>query len=377
MTELPITHFKPKEIGLSIEKAKELGYEKDIKGNLLTDENQILEIKPQDVILPRKAGMSLFKVSNFIDEELERFYKLQPIYKLKRPIDLIGHLVIGIAPHTSAGIIGRIIGFSNAHAIFAHPYWHDAQRRDCDGEETSIILAMDAFLNFSREYLPAKRGGTMDAPLVLSTILNPEEIDDEVFDVDTAWKYDLDFYKATLEYKNPWDTNVEQIKDRIGKPEQYEGLGYTVEVTDLNSGPNYSSYKTLPTMVDKIKVQMELANKIRAVDAAGVASLIIEGHFIRDIKGNLRKFTQQEFRCVKCNTKYRRPPLTGVCTKCGGKIIFTIAEGTIKKYLEPSLKLAQNEHVPKYIKQSIDLVKTRVESIFGKEKTKQVDLTGF
>lgn len=377
MTELPMTHFKPREIRLSVDEAKRLGYSKDIHGKELTDSNQILELKPQDVVIPERAGSTLFKVSKFVDEEMKRFYKLNEFYKLKHPKDLVGHLLIGIAPHTSAGIIGRIIGFLNSHTIFAHPYWHDAQRRDCDGEETSIILALDAFLNFSREYLPAKRGGTMDAPLVVSTILNPEEIDDEVYDLDTCWEYPLEFYRATLEYKEPWAVKIEQIKNRIGKKEQYEGFGYTHEITDITTGVVSSSYKTIPTMVEKMEVQMDLANKIRAVDAAGVASLVIEGHFIRDIKGNLRKFTQQEFRCVKCNAKYKRPPLSGVCTDCKGKIIFTISQGTVRKYLEPSLNLAKNENVPKYIKQSLELVEQRINNIFGKEKTKQANLNGF
>jgi len=35
MTELPITHFKPSEIGTSVEKLKELGYTKDIDGREL------------------------------------------------------------------------------------------------------------------------------------------------------------------------------------------------------------------------------------------------------------------------------------------------------------------------------------------------------
>lgn len=377
MTELPITHFKPSEVGLSLKKVKELGYEKDIRGKPLTDTKQVLELKPQDVILPEDGGATFFHVSKFVDEELEYFYKLKPFYKLKHPFDLIGHLLMGIAPHTSAGIVGRIVGFSKTSAILAHPYWHDAQRRDCDGEETSVILMLDAFLNFSKEYLPAKRGGTMDAPLVLSMVLNPEEIDDEVFDVDTCWNYPLEFYRAAMESKAPWSIPVDQIKNRIGTEAQYEGMGYTHEITDLNNSVLVSSYKTLPTMVEKMEVQMELANKIRAVDSAGVASLIITGHFIRDIKGNLRKFSQQKVRCVKCNEKYQRPPISGVCNKCGGKIIFTISEGTLKKYLEPSLELARKENVPNYIKQSLEIVKDRIDTLFGKEKTKQVGLGEF
>lgn len=855
MTELPITHFKPDEVCLSLEKAKEIGYTKDIHGKPLTDGNQVVELKPQDVILPEDAGATLFHVGTFVDEELDKFYKLKTFYNMKHPTELIGHLIIGIAPHTSAGIVGRIVGFSKTSAILAHPYWHDAQRRDCltfnsfvpifdgknwelkkigekinelnpkihvdsfktlgakvnnhktiglnfktkkfeeievkeftkhtpykgllkieteagkitttedhkffikekekiiekeasklkitdklikpykieipsknkeeinllelfedqksimirglkeflkeilnketpksiqekyllkkyqynnyftrdsfpitfvkkilenhkktwknlplnkiflgvsrdtakippiiplnkevleilglyvadgycrkkdkefyqvaiasvdeeirdkiketfrkyfnlkpsseqinitfsskilyelfknklklgerakekrippeflnlhlnklkylisgyfegdgsvsktdcrvaadsiseglladlafilarfgiftkthsyekrpgpivrefyekkkreipnfkitkitipsdfvkkfeeinfistrkreilkylltkkingtkiendnhyiypkikkitklppeetycmttetgnflandflvhncDGEETSIILMMDAFLNFSREYLPAKRGGTMDAPLVLSTVLNPEEIDDEVFDVDTCWNYPLEFYRAAIESKTPWSIPIDQIKNRIGKESQYEGMGYTHEITNLNDSVTVSSYKSLPTMMEKMEVQMELANKIRAVDPAKVAALIINGHFMRDIKGNLRKFSQQKVRCVKCNEKYQRPPLSGVCNKCGGKIIFTISEGTLKKYLEPSLELATKENVPNYLKQSLEIVKDRIDTLFGKEKTKQVGLSAF
>ena len=52
ITQLPITHFKPKEIKVSVEKLKQLGYEKDIFGVELTNEEQILELMPQDLILP-------------------------------------------------------------------------------------------------------------------------------------------------------------------------------------------------------------------------------------------------------------------------------------------------------------------------------------
>jgi len=123
-------------------------------------------------------------------------------------------------------------------------------------------------------------------------------------------------------------------------------------------------------MKEKVEKQMELVSKIRATDSADVARLVIERHFIRDIRGNLRKFSQQEFRCTSCNEKYRRPPLSGIC-KCGGKIIFTISEGSIVKYLEPALLLARNFDVPPYILQNIELTKRYIESIFGREKEKQ------
>jgi DNA polymerase II large subunit len=127
-------------------------------------------------------------------------------------------------------------------------------------------------------------------------------------------------------------------------------------------------------MMAKLDSQLDLAEKIRAVDAGNVASLVINKHFIKDLKGNLRKFSLQEFRCVACNEKFRRPPLIGRCVSCGGKIIFTISEGSVIKYLEPSLALAEKYNLPAYLKQTLALTAARIVSVFGKEKEKQEGL---
>ena len=128
-------------------------------------------------------------------------------------------------------------------------------------------------------------------------------------------------------------------------------------------------------MLEKLEGQMNLTTKLRGIDVHKAAQLVIDKHFIRDIKGNMRKFTSQEYRCVACNEKFRRPPLSGICTECGGKLLFTIAEGSIKKYLEASLKLAKL--CPEYMQQSMILLRERVESIFGKDATKQIELKSF
>ena len=382
MSELPLTHFKPKEVGTSVENLIELGYEKDINGKELEDDNQVLEIKPQDIVLPggksnpdESAEDVLLRVTKFVDELLVTLYNQKPFYNVKNKDDLRGLLVIGLAPHISAGTVGRIIGFSQAQGCYAHPLWHAALRRDCDGDECCVMLLMDSLLNFSRQFLPDKRGGrTMDAPLVLTTKLIPAEVDDMAQGLDIPWSYPLELYEAALEYKSPKDMNIDQIGKRLNTPEQYEKMGYTHESSDINKGIRCSAYKILPTMQEKLMEQMDLAEKIRAVDDFGVAALVIEKHFIKDIKGNLRKFSMQMFRCVKCNAKYRRPPLSGKCTACGGKIIFTISEGSVVKYLEPSISLADKYDVEPYLKQTLELTKRRIEGVFGKEKEKQEGL---
>jgi len=348
----------------------------------LEDDNQILEIRPQDVILPgarnspdEPASTVLLRISEFIDELLVSFYGLKPYYNLNSEEGLVGQLVVGLAPHISAGCIGRIIGFSQIQGCLAHPLWHAALRRDCDGDECCVILLMDAFLNFSRKFLPDKRGGrTMDAPLVLTSKLIPSEVDDMVLGLDVAWSYPLELYEAALSYKHPKEVRVEQLRDRLNKESQYEGMGFTHSTANFNTGIRCSAYKLLPSMEEKLKGQMDLADRIRAVDRVDVATLVIEKHFIKDIKGNLRRFSMQEFRCVKCNEKYRRPPLEGKCTKCGGKIIFTISEGSVTKYLEPSISIAEKYNVYPYLKQTLELTKRRIESFFGKDKEKQEGL---
>ena len=130
-------------------------------------------------------------------------------------------------------------------------------------------------------------------------------------------------------------------------------------------------------MEEKLFGQMEIAKKVRAVDMDDVAKLVIQKHFLKDIKGNLRKFSMQQFRCGKCNEKYRRPPLSSNCSACGSKLIFTISEGSVLKYLGPSLLLCQKYDFSPYLKETLQILKTDAENLFGKEKEKQVGLGQF
>ncbi len=381
MTEMPLTAFKSNEIGISIKKLRELGYDIDIYGNELVDEEQILELKPQDIVLPSCQGSQeegadevLFRTCNFIDNLLIKLYGLDPFYNLKTKEDLAGQLVVALAPHISAGTVARIIGFSKTQGFYAHPMMHSAVRRDADGDEAAIILLLDAFINFSRKFLPSHRGSTQDAPLVLTSILNPTEVDDMVFNLDVVDHYPLNFYEACEKLKFPWEVPIETLRQNLLTDRQYEGFRFTHNISDINLGVLCSAYKSIPSMQDKVTGQINIAEKLRAVDAVDVARLVIERHFIRDIKGNLRKFSTQEFRCVNCNEKYRRPPLIGVCLKCSGKLIFTVSEGSVIKYLLPSLSLAERFDLPAYVKQNLFLTKLRIEGVFGKDSEKQEGL---
>lgn len=572
----PLTHFRPKEISLSVEKARELGYTKDYEGRELVSAEQLCELFVQDMVVNQDAGDFFVRVTKFIDEELEKFYGMKRHYNYEGREQLIGELFLGLAPHTSAGVLCRIIGYTKAKLNFAHPYFHLAKRRncfpastpvliemggkpklvpigsfdngnpdetiplkgintytiladgklkkervkalfkrkspkklmkikselgceliatydheilifngkkivrrkaakikagsqiltlhklaeknlrsiirdykktfgnksgifekvernlrtkgknlkkigpfvldkiksleeipsreeyvydlmvegnktfiagfgnlgvyDCDGDQDSIMLAMDALLNFSRLYLPSSRGGRMDAPLVFTVAINPQEIDDEVYEVETCEAYPIELYERSLLFAEPDSIPVPIIKRKIGKPGQYTGFGFTHATTTFDAGPKESRYISFRSMEDKMAAQASVQGKIRAVDKKDALERVMVSHFMPDIIGNTRAFSRQSFRCSTCNTKYRRIPLSGKCLECGAdSIILTIAQGSVRKYLVIAKDLIRNYGLSDYLSQRIGLIEKEINSVFTpvQEKTQQKNLSDY
>jgi DNA polymerase II large subunit len=112
---------------------------------------------------------------------------------------------------------------------------------NCDGDEDSVFLLMDAFLNFSKYFLPSTRGGKMDAPLVLTTVLDPREVDEESHNMDIVSRYPLEFYEATLRYAKPQEVEdiIETVSKRIGSEKQYYGFSFTHDHGDINKAIEY------------------------------------------------------------------------------------------------------------------------------------------
>ncbi|EQD72206.1 DNA polymerase II, large subunit DP2, partial [mine drainage metagenome] len=176
LTDLPLTHFRPHEIGTDIATLQGLGYTSDWTGAPLVSIEQLVELAPQDMIVSRSCGEYLLHLAQFVDDELVQMYHGEAFYRAAGVDAIRGALVVALAPHTSGGVAGRIIGFTEAEACFAHPIFHAAKRRNCDGDEDSVTLLLDALLNFSRAFLPDSRGALMDKPLVLTTRLNATEV---------------------------------------------------------------------------------------------------------------------------------------------------------------------------------------------------------
>ncbi|MGA2161584.1 MAG: DNA-directed DNA polymerase II large subunit [Methanoregula sp.] len=550
MIDLPLTHIRPDEVRVPVEKLRSLGYIRDINGYDLQNGTQVIEMHPQDLLLADSCADYMIKVAQFIDDELTKLYGLPAFYNIKTRDDLVGHLVIGLAPHTSAGVLARVVGFTRANVGYAHPFFHAAKRRNCfygdteievydgktwlrmpirkfvlenfdisqpgldrlgtyysdpvhmyytrtvdtsgvmhlrkitsvsihrappnlirfttsrnrqlivtpdhamlvwdveylkkiramevkagdavpvyeggavitdriaavetvalledrvycltvaddhtlvangiftgqcDGDEDCIMLLMDGLLNFSRSFLPQTRGGTMDAPLVLTSRIDPAEIDKEALNLDVGKGYPLELYEAGLNYAKAKDVEplIDRVERRIGTPQQLEGFFFTHDTSDISSGPLESTYTQLKTMSEKLEAELDLAEKIRAVDADDVAERVLNTHFIRDLMGNLSAFSKQKFRCTKCNASYRRMPLAGKCTKfkgkgiCNGNIIPTVHEGSVKKYLEVSRAMVKKYKVSEYCRQRVEVLDIAIESTFGEEKQEQLGLADF
>jgi len=377
-TDLPITHFIPKEVGVTPEKLIELGYTHDCYGDPLERDDQIIEIKIQDIIISDNCAEYFVRVSKFIDDLLENYYELDRFYNITEVEDLIGHLVVGLAPHTSAGVLGRVVGFTKAACCYAHPYFHSAKRRNCDSDEDAVMLLLDALINFSKIFLPSSRGGKMDAPLVLSSRIDPEEIDDESHNIDAMATLPLELYEKSLGFAKPSDVIpfIDNVKKRLGTEDQYHGLMFSHDTSSIHSGPKLCLYKMLPTMKEKVEEQVKVAEKIRAVDQKGVVEGVLQSHFLPDMAGNSRAFSRQKVRCTKCNKKYRRIPLSGECT-CGSNLILSISKGSVVKYLEISKELAKRYPIDTYLVQRIEILESGINSLFESDKSKQSSLDVF
>jgi len=563
MTDLPVTSVRPAELDVTADQFRELGYETDIHGEPLRHDDQLVELRVQDVVLSDGAAEHMLATADFVDDLLTQYYGLDAFYDLDERDDLVGELVFGMAPHTSAAVVGRVVGFTSAAVGYAHPYFHASKRRNCfhpdsrlwygedggddwrygtvrdlvethlddpdpdaagaltthldgdvvvqslsetgpcrepveavskhpapdhlvrvevgdrtlrvtpdhtmlrtdedgnveevraselvvgdalpaydggetttmtdggvaadgglttaagvptdavtaveyvesdaewvycltvadthtvalegnymgqcDGDEDCVMLLLDGLLNFSRKFLPDQRGGRMDAPLVMSSRIDPSEIDDEAHNVDIMSEYPREFYEATREMADPEAVAdaMTIAEDRLGTEGEYHGFAHTHDTGDIAAGPALSAYKTLGSMEEKMDAQLDISRTLRAVDEADVAERIIEYHFLPDLLGNLKAFTSQEFLCRGCGEKYRRPPLTAECRECGGDVALTVHEGSVNKYMDTALRVAEEFGAREYTKQRLRILEKRIDRVFEDDTNKQSGIADF
>ncbi len=385
LTDLPLTHFRPREVGLTVARAHALGYERDWTGEPLEREDQLVEVLPHDIVVAKRCGDYLLALSRFLDDELRLLYGVAPYYGARHRNDLLGQLVIALAPHTSGGVLGRLVGYTDVEGCFAHPVFHAAKRRNCDGDEDSVTLLMDGLLNFSFAYLPVKRGALMDKPLVLTTRLDAREVDKEAQNVDVALSYPLALYEAAERGLSP--KAVEGEIDRLGKrlemgPLQFSRMGFTHDTSDIAGGPRQSAYREARGMQRTVEDTLLLGAQLRAVDMVDAVGLLLNHHFLPDIMGNMKSYATQKFRCKACGSTLRRPALDGRCpeyhnkVRCGGELLPTVYPSSVRKYLGLSRSLAERYGVSSYLRQRVEVLASSFASLFPPDPG-HVDLEEF
>ena len=388
MVDITMTHFKPSEIGLTAERAKELGYE-------VESADDVVELFPQDIVVSRDCAEVMLKTTHYIDDLMVKLYGMEPYYNCKTVEDMFGHLCMGLAPHTSGAILCRLIGVAKVKGHYGHPFFHAGKRRNCDGDIDCVLLLLDGLVNFSRSFLATTRGGQMDAPLILTTKLNPSEIDKEALNVDINTQYPVAFYELSKKTPNPKEVlkaGIKTVETVLGTPQESRGFGFTHGTRNCADGPENNPYNTLDSMRQKTMVQFALGNTLYSVDNTEQSSKLIDRHLIRDMRGNLRAFGQQKVRCTKCGTSYRRPPINGQCrtvveTKkdpfkgeqvdvlCPGNIILTVSQGAINKYDGLMGELVEKWGCDEYTSQMYQLVSQWVSETFrSEEESKQKTL---
>jgi len=375
ITHLPLVAFKVKEvIGLTLERARQLGYEVD-------SEDEEVQLLPQDIILPINAGKLFVRIAKYTDELLEKVYGLEPYYKVSKPEDLIGHIFFAISPHTAIAVGLRLIGFTKHNVAYNHPMAIAMRRRDCDAEADSYGLALQWLLDFSEEYLRNRPGKMEDAPLLSVWGIEPLEVDTQVYGLDTAGEYPLEVYEAAMrrEMASNLRDKVECIEHKLADAERaLVGHRYTTSTSNLNEGAVVCRYQEeaeggkKKSMEEKVAEEFAMIKKIGGEAYRRAVVLTIKKHIVPDYKGNLRSYSIQGFRCTKCNRKYRRMYLDGKCPSCNRALIPTVTRGNVIKYLG-LMKVMSEEIGDEELKEDVKEYISEVVSAFGKGVLEEVE----
>jgi DNA polymerase II large subunit len=76
--------------------------------------------------------------------------------------------------------------------------------------------------------------------------------------------------------------------------------------------------------------------------------------------------------------KFRRIPLSGVCTRCRSKLYMTVHRGAIEKYLSLAKNLVKKYEIGPYYEQWLKMISDEINSLFHeKEVERQPELMDF
>lgn len=86
---------------------------------------------------------------------------------------------------------------------------------------------------------------------------------------------------------------------------------------------------------------MSVTEKLISVDEDDTAERLLNRHFLKDLRGNIRAFAGQRFRCPNCESKYLWIPMSGRWRRCGNELILTVHKGSVEKYVDIARKITE------------------------------------
>jgi DNA polymerase II large subunit len=70
-------------------------------------------------------------------------------------------------------------------------------------------------------------------------------------------------------------------------------------------------------------------------------------------------------------------PLTGDCRECGGRVNLTVHQGSVNKYVDTAIEVADRFGCRPYTKQRLKVLEESLESIFEDDTNKQSGIADF
>ena len=362
------THFTPREAHVTLDQLKALGYQTDMFNEKLTSLDQIIPLKMNDVIISQNSIAIYLRGTKYLDILIKKLYGFpEDYYGAEKFNDLLGCSVFTISPHTSSGILGRIIGYTVNNGLYSHPIVICARRRDADGDIDGVSLLADLFLNGSRTYTEGKVGSLMSVPLNLTLNCYLDEVGKEIH----ARELYFDYYGGQLN-DNTRSYTVQELKS-LRRVENYlpvkvipdEVNGFNTPGFSLNSKNTNNLYRDCENNDLKVDLVLDLEDKLPGVNQSECIIGVIVGHLLPDIIGNLNAYFKQDLKCDSCNKKYTIEPLDLKCLYCkSGVLKLTVFPGMILKYVKLIQKLKTKTTLPMILEDRVNGILDNLSDLF-------------
>jgi DNA polymerase II large subunit len=70
-------------------------------------------------------------------------------------------------------------------------------------------------------------------------------------------------------------------------------------------------------------------------------------------------------------------PLSGSCRECDGTVNLTVHQGSVNKYMDTAIRVAEEYGCREYTKQRLKILERSLESVFENDHNKQSGIADF